>query len=270
VSRWFRIGWTASRLAPFAAALVLAMAVAGCGQGDAGRLADEPSPSVAESLGEADGRGGPVSPADISAGAPETADAESGSGDREAGTAGSGTAKQDGTGDPAGGSPQDAGTQQAPEPEREAPPVPAAEPGKQGAAKPAPAQDGKQAAAGKETAAPPPSPKPTVTVSIVGTEEYGEILPPTETELQEGDTVADVLFRLAKANRISVDTRGSGAMLYVEGIAGLYELDEGPTSGWIYLVNGVEHRKSAGTYRLEAGDRVEWRYVTDISETTGE
>ena len=135
-----------------------------------------------------------------------------------------------------------------------------------------------QGAAGEPDAAParqkpPASPQPaarTVTLSITGSAEWGDILGPTEVELKEGDTVADVLLRVAKAKRIAVDSRGSGPLFYVEGIAGLYEFDEGPTSGWKYFVNGEEPSLGAGAYKLAAGDRVEWRYVTEDARAADE
>mgnify|MGYP001343525890 CR=1 FL=1 len=254
MSRRFRIGQAAIRIAALAAALVLAVALAGCGPANAERSADGPSPAVREGLETPDTRAGPE-PAALSAEAPrETEDAQTSSEGRAEPADGSGTAES------AEAPAPPAKPAQGGEPASEAK---GADPDRQAPASSAP-EDGKGTASGGDGFAPPSSPKATVTLSIVGSADYGEILPPTETELLEGDTVADVLLRLARANRISVDTRGAGPLLYVEGIAGLYEFDEGPGSGWIYLVNGVEYLKSAGTYRLMPGDRVEWRYVSEV------
>ncbi|HEY8528706.1 MAG TPA: DUF4430 domain-containing protein [Paenibacillaceae bacterium] len=259
MSRRFRIGSAVFRIAALAAVLILAAALAGCGPGNAERSADGPSPAVQESRGAPDVRAGPEPAADPSAEVPrEAAGGEAESEGRAEPSDSSGTAEPAGSPAPSAKPAQGAGAEPAAEAEGEVPQ-------RQEPAASAPVKEGKGAASGGgEANAPQPSDKATVTLSIVGSADYGEILPPTETELLEGDTVADVLLRLAKANRISVDTRGAGPLFYVEGIAGLYEFDEGPASGWIYLVNGVEHPKSAGVYRLEPGDRVEWRYVTEV------
>jgi hypothetical protein len=78
--------------------------------------------------------------------------------------------------------------------------------------------------------------------------------------LQKNDTVADVLIRTLKAHKLAFEKRGSGAMLYVVGIDGLYELDDGPTSGWKYRVNGKYVDVGAGSYEPKPGDKIEWYY----------
>jgi len=256
VNRRFRIGKAAIRIAVLASALVLAAALAGCGPTNAEHSAVGPSPAAQESgLGTPDSRADPE-PAAPTAEAPrETADVQAESeGSAEPGNV-------SGTVEPAVAPAPSAKPAQGGEPASEAK---GEIPERQASASSIPVRDGKGAASSEDGNARQPSAKATVTLSIVGSADYGEILPPTETELLEGDTVADVLLRLAKANRISLDTRGAGPLFYVEGIAGLYEFDEGPGSGWVYLVNGVEVLKSAATYRLEPGDRVEWRYESEV------
>jgi hypothetical protein len=112
-----------------------------------------------------------------------------------------------------------------------------------------------------------PSPKPTeetskeVIFSIIGNEEWGTIIDGEHVTLKDGDTAASVLKRVAKAHRLAFEISGSGAMTYIEGIDGLYEFDNGPTSGWKYRVNGVVPDIGAGIYELKPGDIVEWIYV---------
>lgn len=89
------------------------------------------------------------------------------------------------------------------------------------------------------------------------------MLKATSVELRKGDTVVDVLKRGAKARKLAYEIRGSGAMSYVAGIDGLFEFDDGPTSGWKFKVNGKVADVGAGAYKLEAGDRVDWYYVEE-------
>jgi len=122
------------------------------------------------------------------------------------------------------------------------------------------------AAEGKsgETAAPPQEEK--VTLSIRADGDLGVILEETPIRWEEGDTVLDVLKRAAKQLNIQMEYRGSGAFAYVEGIDNLYEFDHGPRSGWVFTVNGEEVMRSAGKTSVQAGDRIEWRYLLDISD----
>lgn len=118
----------------------------------------------------------------------------------------------------------------------------------------------------EEQAAQDPEPgkvaEPAVTVSIRGEGEIGTVLESQSVAVKDGDTVLDVLKKVTKANKISMEYRGgSGAFAYVEGIGNIYEFDHGPASGWTYSVNGEEPKKSAGVVSVKDGDRVEWLYV---------
>lgn len=79
--------------------------------------------------------------------------------------------------------------------------------------------------------------------------------------LYAGDTVYDVLLRATQKNRLPLSRKGSGSMVYVQGIGTLFELDLGDLSGWMYYVNGVLPSVSAGAYPLRSGDTVEWMYT---------
>ncbi|MBW5448662.1 DUF4430 domain-containing protein [Cohnella sp. CFH 77786] len=146
---------------------------------------------------------------------------------------------------------------------------------------PAAAQEsGKPAASSPPPSSIPSASKPAVTspspttktpqtasISIMGNAEWGTVLKPEEVELRKNDTVADLLIRTLKAHRLAYDSRGSGAMFYVAGIDGLFEFDDGPTSGWKYKVNGKEASVGAGAYKLEPGDRVEWFYASQDEDS---
>lgn len=106
-----------------------------------------------------------------------------------------------------------------------------------------------------------------VLLSIVGDADKGVILAPVSIELREGDTVIDVLKRAGKANSIPLEARGSGMFAYVEGIANLYEFDNGPESGWLFRVNGELSGKGAGVVKVSEGDVIEWLYTTDLGQS---
>lgn len=138
-----------------------------------------------------------------------------------------------------------------------APSVPPAPPGAEPAASPVHTGRGDQ----PEAAA--------VTVSIAGNAEWGEVLKAEEAELKSGDTVGDVLIRVLKSHKLAYETRGAGALFYVVGIDGLFEFDDGPTSGWKYKVNGTEEDIGAGARKPKPGDRIEWYFVTEDEQAAG-
>ncbi len=105
-----------------------------------------------------------------------------------------------------------------------------------------------------------------VMISIIGDEKKGVILEPTYMEWHDGDNVLDVLKQVTKAHRIPLEYRGSGMLSYVEGIANLYEFDQGAGSGWLFKINGQFAEKSAGAVKLNKGDVVEWIYSVELSE----
>ncbi len=92
------------------------------------------------------------------------------------------------------------------------------------------------------------------------------ILEATSVEIADGDTVYDVLKNLTKENNIQMEASGVAAGTYVEGIANIYEFDQGPESGWMYSVNGVFQGQSAGAYKLNVGDIIEWEYTKNLGK----
>lgn len=107
-------------------------------------------------------------------------------------------------------------------------------------------------------------PQSTVTFSIVGPDNH-VILAATKVSITDGDTVFDVLKQLDKDHSFDVVSRGSGATAYVEGIEGkdfsYYEFDYGPTSGWVFKLNGTSLSKSVGITKVKDGDRIECIYT---------
>jgi hypothetical protein len=107
---------------------------------------------------------------------------------------------------------------------------------------------------------------PTITITIIGPEQYGAILPETSIEITEGETVLDVLDRVAKSQQIVIDYSGKGAFAYVEGINHVYEFDYGPKSGWTVMINDSVLEKSSGITQVNDGDYIEWLYTDEYVE----
>lgn len=88
------------------------------------------------------------------------------------------------------------------------------------------------------------------------------ILPLSEVEIAKGDSVYDVLIRVAKKEKIAVDASGG----YVFGINYLGEFDAGELSGWIYRVNGEKASVGSDSFILSDGDVVEWLYSCEAGK----
>lgn len=105
---------------------------------------------------------------------------------------------------------------------------------------------------------------PSVSIAIIGPEDVGTILETTEIDLEEGDTVLDILKQVTKENNIQMEYGGKKSSVYIKGIDNIYEFDKGPESGWILRVNGEISSSSSGSYKLNDGDKIEWLYTTDL------
>ena len=93
----------------------------------------------------------------------------------------------------------------------------------------------------------------------------GEIFPAQTVHFSEGESVFDVLKRVAQREKIHMEFSHTPVYdsNYIEGINNLYEFDCGATSGWIYSVNGEKPNYSSSLYKLSDGDTVEWSYTTE-------
>lgn len=94
-------------------------------------------------------------------------------------------------------------------------------------------------------------------------------LKPTATKVFAGETAFDALKRATDENGIALSYRQTELGVYIDGIAGLYEFDRGPLSGWMYRVNGSFPSYSAASYVLSPNDVVEWVYTIDLGKDTG-
>lgn len=99
----------------------------------------------------------------------------------------------------------------------------------------------------------------------------GVILAATTEEIEEGESVFDVLQRVCRENGIPMEFSmvPMYSTAYIEGIGNLYEFDGGSMSGWMYCVNGEYPNFGCSKYRLKDGDRIEWHYTMDLGEDLG-
>lgn len=127
---------------------------------------------------------------------------------------------------------------------------------------------------GEEAQPPAPNQAPTEqatesqsdTITLAITSDEGVILAATAVDLEADDTAYSVLKRVSREQGIAMEVSGSGSKVYVQGINDLYEFDKGATSGWMYQINGEFPTKSAGSYKLTAGDTVNWIYTLDMGK----
>ena len=92
----------------------------------------------------------------------------------------------------------------------------------------------------------------------------GVIVPTTEFDIEEGDTVYDILVETVKMYSLHIETTGPKNMVYVNGINHLYEFDYGDLSGWIYKVNGETVSVGCGQCVLHDGDEIVWHYTLEL------
>ena len=92
----------------------------------------------------------------------------------------------------------------------------------------------------------------------------GVILQKTYFDIEEGDTVYDILIEAVKKYSIHIEPTGPKNMVYVNGINHLYEFDYGDLSGWIYKVNGETVSVGCGQCILKDGDEIVWHYTREL------
>lgn len=97
----------------------------------------------------------------------------------------------------------------------------------------------------------------------------GVILKPTYITLNENATAYDALSEACRQNKLQLEYQGTGADIYIEGIANLYEFSCGQLSGWEYCVNDVFPSVGCNSYDLQDGDTVKFLYTCDLGADIG-
>lgn len=83
-------------------------------------------------------------------------------------------------------------------------------------------------------------------------------------------TAFEALKYYCENNSIQIGYTGSGQFIYVSSINGIKEKSEGPSSGWMYKVNGTFPNVSAGKYKLSSNDTLEWVFTKDGGKDVGQ
>ncbi len=88
------------------------------------------------------------------------------------------------------------------------------------------------------------------------------ILKEITVEIEEGETVYDVLVQACRANKIVLDASSGSPTggVYVRGIDGLHEFAHGDLSGWTYTVGGEQIGIGCDKYKLSPNDKIVWIY----------
>ena len=82
-------------------------------------------------------------------------------------------------------------------------------------------------------------------------------------ETLAGMSVAYITISVLKRQGIYIQYTSSITGIYVSDINHQQEKSKGPSSGWVYYVNGKKARVGSSGYKLNAGDRVEWQFWAD-------
>ncbi len=90
----------------------------------------------------------------------------------------------------------------------------------------------------------------------------GYLLPATEVEFTDGESVLDVLQRAAQAENLTLDVV-DGEYPYVNGIGVLAGGSAGAMSGWLFSVNGEYPSVGVADRKVQAGDAIVFSYTCD-------
>ena len=99
----------------------------------------------------------------------------------------------------------------------------------------------------------------------------GIILPPTEVQINGGESAFDILKTVTSEHKIHMEfsTSGTYKTVYIEGIANLYEFDCGNLSGWTYRVNNEFFSHGVSAHEVHPGDIIEFVYTCDLGKDVG-
>ena len=94
----------------------------------------------------------------------------------------------------------------------------------------------------------------------------GKVLDGKSYEITDGMTALDLLNKAAQDNNIKVESKKTEYGTYVSGINHVSEGSCGKSSGWMFKVNGTTPDVGADSYKLKAGDKVEFFYICDYNK----
>ena len=99
----------------------------------------------------------------------------------------------------------------------------------------------------------------------------GWILKPQRIEVNEGESVFDILLRVCRDNNIHTEYSWMPVYnsAYIEGIGNIYEFDCGELSGWMYKVNDWYPNYGCSRYVVSNNDIIEWNYTLNSGRDLG-
>ena len=99
----------------------------------------------------------------------------------------------------------------------------------------------------------------------------GWILKPQRIEVNEGESVFDILLRVCRDNKIHTEYSWTPVYnsAYIEGIGNIYEFDCGELSGWMYKVNDWYPNYGCSRYVVNNNDVIEWNYTLNSGRDLG-
>ncbi|MDR0424232.1 MAG: S-layer homology domain-containing protein, partial [Clostridiales Family XIII bacterium] len=106
-----------------------------------------------------------------------------------------------------------------------------------------------------------------VTDPNAGAGQKKEYHPLTRYEMNNNETAYTLLLRTGLNVKISTQSGYEG--VYVVSIDGWGELSDGPSSGWMYSVNGEFTEVSSSLNKLKEGDVVRWVYTRNLGNDVG-
>ncbi|OJU13509.1 MAG: hypothetical protein BGN88_03770 [Clostridiales bacterium 43-6] len=111
--------------------------------------------------------------------------------------------------------------------------------------------------------------KPSVHVMVKGPD--SETILDTTVGIDQNCSVFDATKFACRLQKKVIETKGSGSMVYVSGIAGIMEYDYGGQSGWLYCVNNdfATAKTSSGAFLLKDQDKITWYYTKNMGLGVG-
>lgn len=89
----------------------------------------------------------------------------------------------------------------------------------------------------------------------------GYILSDYEVEINENDSVYEILCKACEDNKINLNSTSTQYGKYIAGINNLDERDCGKFSGWLYYVNGEKPSFAVSKYVVNNGDKILFSYT---------
>jgi LPXTG-motif cell wall-anchored protein len=107
------------------------------------------------------------------------------------------------------------------------------------------------------------------TISVIGTDPANPIFPESTVQYGENETASEALVQLLGADKVGFTSSSWGDM-----ITTIDDLSADKTHFWAFYINGVAAKEGAGTYKVQDGDKLSFKYesfepVTDQPSNGG-